>query len=108
MSEEEAIRELAKLSKRNKILGSPTRLSIMTLLFFKTRIKFTELQKILDLTPGNLSSHLQKLEKAGYVKIIKGFMNLRPVTIIQITPNGAQAIREYMITLRKILETGKI
>ncbi len=97
------LKELAELSRENKLLGSPARLSIMMLLYFRTRMKFTELQLALGLTPGNLSSHLKKLEQANYVRIIKGFINLRPATIVEITPLGAKKVKEFASLMRKIL-----
>ncbi|MHA1590370.1 MAG: transcriptional regulator [Candidatus Njordarchaeales archaeon] len=101
---EKIFKQLSRILKENKVLGSPTRTTIMILLYFRTRMKFTEIQKLLDLTPGNLSSHLQKLKEAGYIEIVKGFANLRPATIIRITPEGIEAIRNYMRIIKRILE----
>ncbi len=100
----EALKKIAELSKTNKTLGSPTRLAIMILLYLQTKMKFTELQKILNLTPGNLSSNLKKLETEGYIEIIKGFVNLRPATIIKITNEGAQELRTFMKNFKEVLE----
>ncbi len=100
----EALRRIAELSKTDKILGSPTRLAIMILLYLRVKMKFTDLQSILGLTPGNLSSHLKKLESAGYIEIIKGFVELKPATIIKITREGAEAVRDFMRNLGEILE----
>jgi len=100
----EALKRLAELSKEDKLLGSPARLAIMILLYFKTRMKFTELQLALGLTPGNLSSHLKKLEQANYIKIIKGFINLRPATIIEITSMGANKVKTFANLMKNILK----
>lgn len=101
---QEVLKKLAALSKEDKLLGSPVRLAIMILLYFKTRIKFTELQNALGLTPGNLSSHLNKLEKAKYVRIIKGFINLRPATAIEITSEGVKKVKDFALLMRNILK----
>jgi len=100
----ERLRKLAELSKEDRLLGSPARLAIMMLLYFRTRMKFTELQLALGLTPGNLSSHLKKLEQANYIKIIKGFINLRPTTVIEITPTGANKVKTFANLMRNILK----
>ena len=100
----ESIKELADLLRGDKVLGEPTRLLIMILLFLNIKMKFTELQKILGLTPGNLSSHLKKLQEAEYIKIRKTFiLELRPTTIIEITQNGAKKLREFMNRLETVL-----
>ena len=101
----EILKKLAELSKDDKMLGSPVRLAIMMLLYFKVRMKFTELQMALGLTPGNLSSHLRKLEKANYIKIIKGFVNLRPATIVEITPLGVKKVKEFALLMKNILSS---
>jgi len=67
-------------------------------------MKFTELQRILGLTPGNLSSHLRKLKEAGYVKVRKTFiLELRTTTIIEITREGVEKLLEFTKSLRAIL-----
>lgn len=100
----EILKKLAELPKEDKLLGSPIRLAIMMLLYFKIRMKFTELQYALGLTPGNLSSHLKKLEKANYIRILKGFINLRPATVIEITPTGVNKVREFASLMKNILK----
>lgn len=101
---EEFAKKIIELSKNNVVLGSPTRLSIMMLLYLNTRMKFTTLQKALNLTPGNLSSHLRKLEKEGMIKITKGFIQLRPATVIHITEKGVNELREFLSNFKEVLE----
>ncbi|MGQ4891648.1 MAG: transcriptional regulator [Candidatus Njordarchaeia archaeon] len=97
--------KIVELSKSGTIFSSPTRLSIMMLLYLNTKMKFTTMQKILNLTPGNLSSHLRKLEKEGMVKIVKGFIQLKPATMIYITEKGAKDFRKFISNFKEILES---
>jgi len=96
-------KKLAELAKRDTILSSPTRLSIMILLYLNTKMKFTSLQKALNLTPGNLSSHLRKLEKNGLIKIVKGFVQLKPTTVIYISEKGVQELKNFLSDMKEIL-----
>ena len=101
---DESIRKLTELGKNNVILSSPVRLSIMILLYLNKKFKFSALQKTLNLTPGNLASHLKKLSEKGYIKIKKTFIDLKPATIITITEEGAKKLREVVGELKNVLE----
>ncbi|WP_457753352.1 transcriptional regulator [Thermococcus sp.] len=94
----DTIRQLVK----NHVLGNPLRLGIMLYLLPRGKVLFKELQKVLDVTPGNLDSHLKTLEKAGYVKIRKVFAD-RPRTAVEITEKGAEETGKYLRVLKSIL-----
>ncbi len=94
----DALRELS----RNHVLGSPTRLAVMLYLLPRGRVLFKELMEVLELTPGNLDSHLKTLEKAGYVRIYKVFAD-RPRTAVEVTKKGAEETTDYLKTLKKII-----
>ncbi len=81
----------------------PTRLSILSYLYFTRRAKYTNLQKKLNLTSGNLSSHLRKLEEMGLVKIFKHFVDLRPTTLVEITPAGVEKIRSQYQRMNELV-----
>lgn len=66
-------------------------------------ITFPRLQGLLDMTAGNLSTHLRKLEDAGYVEITKTFKHRTPVTRVALTPDGRAAFEKYTATLRSLL-----
>ncbi|MEU3627996.1 MarR family transcriptional regulator [Amycolatopsis coloradensis] len=68
------------------------------------RITFPRLQQLLDMTPGNLSTHLRKLEDAGYVEITKAFEHRTPVTLVELTTRGRAAFEEYTKALHRLLE----
>jgi DNA-binding transcriptional ArsR family regulator len=67
------------------------------------QITFPRLRQLLDMTAGNLSIHLRKLEEAGYVEIIKTHQRRTPVTLVMLTPLGRTAFDRYVATLRSLL-----
>ncbi|MBN1695508.1 transcriptional regulator [candidate division WOR-3 bacterium] len=88
----------------NKLIHAPIRLGIMTILNSVRKVNFLYLRKKLDVTDGNLSSHMEKLEEAGYVSVKKTFLDKKPNTIYRITEKGKKAFRSYLEHLEKILE----
>ena len=66
------------LDKFDPILLSQVRLGVISALMTRTELSFTDLRALLGLTQGNLGSHLQNLEKAGYIEVIKEFVDRKP------------------------------
>ena len=91
---------LGKLLSSESKLSSPVRLGIMILLRTKSKMIFSEIQKALRLTSGNLDSHLRHLEKSGYVHIRKGLSLKGPRTIIEITSEGEEELKRYVSKLK--------
>jgi len=87
----------------NEVFSPPPRLAIMLLLYFHRKVGFTELLKLLHFTPGNLDHHIRKLSQAGFVKTSKA-LSWRPLTVVEITRDEANAFRDYAMKLRKMLE----
>ena len=90
----------------NETIHQSTRLRIMTLLVSLAeadRFAYGFIQQTLDLTGGNLTTHLRKLEDAGYLVIAKEFVDSRPRTWVQATPLGRRAFAEYLSNLHKAL-----
>lgn len=79
------------------------RLAILAVLGEASKAEFGFLQTNLDLTPGNLSRHLEILENAGYVAIEKGYSGRRPRTWVRITKAGRAALRAEVAALRTLL-----
>lgn len=67
------------------------------------RITFPRLQELLDMTAGNLSTHLRKLEDAEYVVVEKTHKGRTPVTYVALTRRGRRAFEDYTDTLRSLL-----
>ena len=94
----------SNLKNIDRLIHEPTRLMIMTQLYVVESADFLFLQNQLQMTPGNLSSHLSKLEEAGYVEIIKEFIERKPHTALTLTEKGRDAFNEYRKNMKKALE----
>jgi DNA-binding MarR family transcriptional regulator len=95
------------LSELNPLIHQPTRLRIMAALASlepDEKVDFGFLRDLLELTDGNLSVHLQKLEEAGYVGIEKTFEGRRPKTWVSITPGGHDAFSKHIDALEEIVK----
>ena len=75
---------------------------IITQLYVIESADFLFLQHHLQISPGNLSSHLTKLEKAGYVEIVKEFIERKPHTALRLTKKGQIAFKEYQQNLKQV------
>lgn len=95
----------SNLKKLNRMIHEPTRLMIMTQLYVIESADFLFLQNQLEMTPGNLSSHLSKLEEAGYVEIVKEFINRKPHTALKLTKKGQKAFKEYKQNLKQVFSS---
>jgi DNA-binding transcriptional ArsR family regulator len=89
------------------VIHTTSRLRIMTTLAALPAgdsISFSKLQSVLDMTVGNLSVHLTKLEQAGYVHIEKTFQGRKPATFVRLTGEGRAAFDRYLANLRDLLK----
>ena len=84
----------------NRIIHEPARLNIMAHLYVIEGADFLFMMRLTGLTFGNLSSHMNKLEKAGYIKIIKEFIGKKPHTMLKITDKGKKAFDDYRIKMK--------
>ena len=87
----------------DKVIHEPSRLKIVAQLYVIESADYQFLMKQLGFTWGNLSSHLSKLEEAGYVNIEKEFVDKKPRTTVSLTPAGRIAFREYRKTIRTVI-----
>ncbi len=88
----------------NQLIHAPIRLGIMTVLSQQDSSDFNFLKKTLDTSDGNLSTHLTRLETAGYVKITKTFRDKLPHTSYNLTSLGKQELSTYLSQMRNILQ----
>ena len=87
------------------LIHSRARLAIMAALVSAGEVDFNFLREKLNLTDGNLASHLRKLEDAKYVKMRKIFFKRRPRTIYTVTSTGKKAFAGYVTAIEKIIKT---
>ncbi|MEA2096230.1 MAG: transcriptional regulator [Candidatus Cloacimonadota bacterium] len=86
------------------VIHSRVRLAIMIILLQAESANFTYLKKEIDVSDGNLSTHLRKLEEAKYIKMRKQFENRKPKTTISLTDKGRVALKEYTKNLEGYLK----
>ena len=95
------------LEDLDPMLHERGRLAIASVLAAVDQLTFTELRDQLEMTDGNLSVHLQKLEERGYVAISKHFVGRRPQTTCRLTAPGRRAFGRYLDHLEAIVAQGR-
>ncbi len=90
-----------------KAFESRIRLGIMSTLAVNDRLDFNSLKEFLDLTDGNLASHLKGLEKEGFISVEKSFIGRKPNTKYYMTREGKKAFNEHLKALEKLIKTQK-
>lgn len=87
----------------NPLLHSELRLAVMSILLSVESADFVYLKELTGATAGNLSVQIDKLQKAGYIKIEKGFKGKIPRTTCAITPEGVTAFEEYVEAIKSYI-----
>ncbi len=88
----------------DRVIHERARLSVLTSLISNAKgLTFGDLKQLCALTDGNLSRHLQVLEKAKMVEIMKGHDHNRPQTLCRITASGRKRYLEYLSTLEQVV-----
>lgn len=98
---------LQSLLEVDRLVHEPARLAILTVLASAEEVQFKFLEEALGLTRGNLSSHVSKLEDAGYLTVTKAFEEKLPVTSYRITGRGRKALETYRAAMLQGLGRGK-
>ena len=88
----------------DKAFDSKIRLGIMSVLSVNSKATFNLLKEMLEITDGNLASHLKSLEKAAYVSVTKTFADRKPNTSYEITEAGKAAFERHLQALEDILK----
>jgi DNA-binding MarR family transcriptional regulator len=96
--------ELHPLASIDQMIHAPARLMVLTYLYVVESADFVFLMRLTGLTWGNLSTHLTKLEEAGYITISKAFKGKKPHTTLSLTRQGRTAFREYKKSLQQVLD----
>ena len=96
---------LRGLTEINRLIHEPARTMIVAILYAVESADFLYLQRETELTKGNLSAHLSKLEEAGYVAIEKTYRGKIPLTLCRLTGSGRLAFQEYRKQLKQFVES---
>jgi DNA-binding MarR family transcriptional regulator len=88
----------------NKTFDSRIRLGIMSALMVNDSVNFNQLKELMQITDGNLASHIKALEDNGYVKIQKGFIGKKTNTTYSVTKAGEKAFRTHLDALEKMIK----
>ena len=91
----------------DRVIHERGRLAIMSMLAASAELSFTELRDTLEMTDGNLTTHVRTLQEAGYVAIAKSYRNRRPLTTVSLTTAGRQAFTQYVALLEEIVKRTK-
>ena len=87
----------------NKAFESRVRLGIMSILMVNETVDFASIKEQLQLTDGNIASHITALEKLDYIQITKQFIGKKPNTSYSATPAGKKAFSEHLDALEKLI-----
>jgi DNA-binding MarR family transcriptional regulator len=88
----------------NKAFENRIRLGIMSVLMVNDKIDFNTMKELLNLTDGNLASHITGLEKQGYISVNKQFVGKKPNTTFEATAEGKLAFKTHLNALEKLIK----
>jgi DNA-binding HxlR family transcriptional regulator len=91
----------------NKLFDSRVRLGIMSTLMVNADMNFNELKELLQITDGNLASHLKALEAQNIISVSKGFIGRKTNTMYRITKFGEKAFKAHLDALEKMIRATK-
>lgn len=95
------------INNLNKLFDSRVRLGIMSALMVNAEVNFNELKTLLEITDGNLASHLKALEENNFVKVEKGFIGRKTNTTYSITKLGTASFKAHISALEKMIKSTK-
>lgn len=91
------------IANLNKIFDSRIRLGIMSALMVNESVNFNELKELIEVTDGNLASHLRTLEDNSYLKVQKGFIGRKTQTTYSVTKAGEKAFKQHLEALEQMI-----
>jgi DNA-binding MarR family transcriptional regulator len=98
---------MTSIKDLNKIFDSRVRLGIMSALMVNESVSYNELKELLDITDGNLASHLKALEENGTIKVQKGFVGRKTNTTYSVTKAGEKAFKAHIAALEEMIKSTK-
>jgi DNA-binding MarR family transcriptional regulator len=88
----------------DKAFENRIRLGVMSILVLNDWVEFNELKKLLEVTDGNLASHISALDKKGFIETRKKFVGKKPNTSFKVTENGRSAFQQHIRALEELLK----
>jgi len=95
--------QLHPLAGIDRVIHAPARLMVLTYLYVVDKADYVSLTHLTGLTWGNLSTHVNKLEEAGYIEIEKTFVGKKPHSMLMLTSEGRSAFKDYKKNLSQVL-----
>jgi DNA-binding MarR family transcriptional regulator len=92
------------IGQLNKVFDSRIRIGIMSALMVNDSLNFNDLKSLIDVTDGNLATHIKTLEENKYIKVNKGFIGRKTNTTYEITKAGEKAFRAHLDALEQIIK----
>ena len=92
----------------DRVIHEKGRLAIMSALAATPELSFTELRDTLDMTDGNLTTHIRILQEEGFIAVAKSYQNNRPLTTCSLTAAGRKAFAGYIDLLEQIVRQNKL
>jgi len=92
------------ISGLNKIFDNRIRLGVMSILMVNIEISFNDLKGMLEVTDGNLATHLVTLEEEGFIKVHKGFIGRKTNTTYTVTKAGEKGFNDHIAALEKMIK----
>ena len=91
----------------NKAFDSRVRLGIMSAVMVNAEVNFNQLKELIQVTDGNLASHIKALEENGYIKVQKGFIGRKTNTTYSATKAGEKVFRLHLDALEEMIKSSK-
>jgi DNA-binding MarR family transcriptional regulator len=98
---------LINIANLNKAFDNRIRLGIMSSLMVNEEVNYNELKELLQVTDGNLASHIKGLEESGYIKVYKGFIGRKTNTTYKATKVGEKAFKQHLDALEQMIKGTK-
>ena len=92
------------ISNLQKVFESRIRLGIMSALIVNDKLDFNSLKELLELTDGNLASHLKALERDRVIEVSKQFIGMKPRTTYKATERGKNMFRQHLAALEELIK----
>ena len=95
------------LKNLNKAFDNRIRLAIMSVLFVREEVDFSDLKEMLGVTDGNLATHVAVLERHRYLRVKKAFVTRKPRTTYTLTESGRKAFAGHVDALEEVIRGGR-